>query len=74
MRGNKYETAASLRQAITDRLKKIAKTEGVGVNRLFRHLAFDRFHINALLDKRSLAKFHLDVGVGDAVIEPLLRG
>ncbi len=43
MRGNKYETAAALRQAITDRLKKIAKTEGVRANRLFRHLAFDRF-------------------------------
>lgn len=43
MRGNRYETAAALRQAITDRLKKIAKTEGIRVNRLFRHLAFDRF-------------------------------
>ena len=150
MRGNRYKIAAALRQAITDRLKKIAKTEGIRVNRLFRHLAFDRFlarlfhtekhcwvlkggyamelrmrhsretkdidlamlemtsnmhailteaaaldlgdffefevvrmrkifsppqggnrfHINALLDKRSLAKFHLDVGVGDAIIEP----
>lgn len=29
-----------------------------------------RFHINAKLDGRSLAIFHLDVGVGDTQIEP----
>ena len=43
MQARKYETAAALRRAITDRLKKIAETEGVRVSRLFRHLAFDRF-------------------------------
>lgn len=29
-----------------------------------------RFHVNAKLDGRSLTKFHLDVGVGEARIEP----
>ncbi|TVQ77605.1 MAG: nucleotidyl transferase AbiEii/AbiGii toxin family protein [Bradymonadales bacterium] len=30
-----------------------------------------RFHINLILDDRSFEKFHLDIGIGDAVIEPL---
>ena len=152
MQARKYETAAALRRAITDRLKKIAETEGVRVSRLFRHLAFDRFlsrlfhakkstwalkggyamelrmpharetkdidltmqevsvsklhaliteavsedlgdffvfevekvrglftppqggtrfRVNALIDDRSFARFHVDIGIGDAIIEPL---
>lgn len=30
-----------------------------------------RFHVEARLDERTFAKFHLDVGVGDAVLKPL---
>jgi hypothetical protein len=30
-----------------------------------------RFHVEARLDGRSFAKFHLDVGVGDTVLKPL---
>jgi hypothetical protein len=30
-----------------------------------------RFHIEARLDERTFAKFHLDVGVGDAILKPL---
>lgn len=38
----KYKTAADLRQAISVRMRSIAKERGMPVERLHRHIAFER--------------------------------
>ena len=39
----KYATGAALRAALEERLKQIAKTENIELQRLRRQVAFDRF-------------------------------
>lgn len=43
MEANRYDTPAAFRQALEDRLNRMARDQAVDVQRLRRKVAFDRF-------------------------------
>lgn len=71
----KYATGDALRGALEARLKRIAEDEGGDLQRLRKQVAFDRFlwryPVDAEMADRTFVKFHLDLAVGDLVLEPL---
>ena len=68
MTDKKYNTPYALLMAINDRLQAISKNEKVTVNRLRRHLAFDRLLVRLFeYEKMSLGfKKWLCDGIVDA--------